>query len=748
MANEVTKFNIGGVDHAVMDEGARSLIATLQTALDALTSGDTTTAIETFKEVLDFLAGVTDDETLAGKLTSLNADISAKYTKPNDGIPASDLASAVQAILSSVSGKAEKSEMSVTDGTGANADKTTIQLKNGTTATVLKSHQSLSNYVQKDGDKVLSDNNYTDAEKTKLGTLPTNDDLQAALDAIVAGEQVPYEAGEIAIIDSASSANADTVLGAASARWVKEIDDNVKAILAALANIAFTSTKPTWQTVAKRTYTLSYGTLTGCTADVTAGSVDEGYLKIIFTPTQSSYAFTSITVNNESVTPTRTSESDGSVYIEIVVSENITVVATAISGYEVSLASGSNCSLSPASVTPNGTYSGTLSPNQHYSLPSSISATVGGNAITFDGTTNSYNSSTGAIIIANVTGAVVITASAVAMTPIVVTLNGTNVSFFNGSTELTGGTVSVYPDDYSAGNPYVIRMVADSGYSFTGAPTTTGANSVTADGDDYVLNVDANETANFAITATASMPTTLELNTKWFADPATTPTITAGQPFTLELTPLSNYVAAATQDAGTANEKAVRAAVQVTMNGNDISNDSGVVTFDTANNKVTIYIANPSGTVVINATARLKIRRNAIYMDTNGQLTTTSTATGYGAILGLVKFPDELLGSSGNIIKKLYIGIGGSGNYNAKTLFYSSNGTYVDRDGSNTKDKNYESFSYTTAVSCKMSVHLAEATGATVDGDYPFMKATTTSSNTWVNILTRDDFLNALYVDS
>jgi hypothetical protein len=38
---------------------------------------------------------------------------------------------------------ARKSEMSVTPGTGANADKTTIQLKSGTSATVLTVHQSL-----------------------------------------------------------------------------------------------------------------------------------------------------------------------------------------------------------------------------------------------------------------------------------------------------------------------------------------------------------------------------------------------------------------------------------------------------------------------------------------------------------------------------------------------------------------------------------------------------------------------------
>ena len=43
-----------------------------------------------------------------------------------------------------LSGYALKSEMSVTNGTGTDADKVTIQLKSGTTATVLKTHQDIS----------------------------------------------------------------------------------------------------------------------------------------------------------------------------------------------------------------------------------------------------------------------------------------------------------------------------------------------------------------------------------------------------------------------------------------------------------------------------------------------------------------------------------------------------------------------------------------------------------------------------
>lgn len=48
-----------------------------------------------------------------------------------------------------LSGYALKSEMSVTPGEGANADKTTIQLKTGTSATVLTAHQDISGKADK-----------------------------------------------------------------------------------------------------------------------------------------------------------------------------------------------------------------------------------------------------------------------------------------------------------------------------------------------------------------------------------------------------------------------------------------------------------------------------------------------------------------------------------------------------------------------------------------------------------------------
>lgn len=80
---------------STVDTKIRQAIASLQNTIDAITSGDTTTAIKTFQEVIDFLDGVTDDATLIGKLNELRTLIAAKYSKPASGIPASDLADGV-----------------------------------------------------------------------------------------------------------------------------------------------------------------------------------------------------------------------------------------------------------------------------------------------------------------------------------------------------------------------------------------------------------------------------------------------------------------------------------------------------------------------------------------------------------------------------------------------------------------------------------------------------------------------------
>lgn len=160
-------------------------------ALQALIESDQDGAINKFNEIVTFLANITDSSTLEGIVNGINTSIGQKYTKPSTGIPATDLAQGVQDSLAlansalqnhqDISGKAEKSEMSVVDGTGDDADKVTITLKTGTSTTVLKSHQDISGKVDKITGKGLSTNDYSDADKAKVDALvyATDSDIQS-----------------------------------------------------------------------------------------------------------------------------------------------------------------------------------------------------------------------------------------------------------------------------------------------------------------------------------------------------------------------------------------------------------------------------------------------------------------------------------------------------------------------------------------------------------------------------------------
>lgn len=106
------------------------------------------------------------------------------YTKPTAGIPKSDLASAVQQSL----GKADTALQTIPDEY----------------ITEDELAKAIANKVDKDGDKVLSDNNYTDEDKAKLDGLSNYDDT-ALTQRITAAE------GEIRNIKKDVSDNSDSI---------------------------------------------------------------------------------------------------------------------------------------------------------------------------------------------------------------------------------------------------------------------------------------------------------------------------------------------------------------------------------------------------------------------------------------------------------------------------------------------------------------------------------------------------------
>lgn len=112
----------------------------------------------------DEASNKTVKEKLEGKQDTLTFD-NVPTKNSNNPVKSGGVYQAIQSIDVSgqISGKADKSEMSVVAGTGANADKTTITLKSGTSATVLTQHQDVSGKEDK-SNKVTSFSSPTDTQ--------------------------------------------------------------------------------------------------------------------------------------------------------------------------------------------------------------------------------------------------------------------------------------------------------------------------------------------------------------------------------------------------------------------------------------------------------------------------------------------------------------------------------------------------------------------------------------------------------
>lgn len=211
----------------------------------------------------------------------------------------------------------------------------------------------------------------------------------------------------------------------------------------------------------------------------------------------------------------------------------------------VSLANGGHCSLNSGSIGSDGTYTGILQPDTHYDLPSTISAVMGSTPITFDGTTNSYNSSTGAIQISNVSNNVVITAVAVAQVPITVTFpqDHSHMIIKHGDDVLSGDSVSVYSDMLD----YVITFEAAPGYKFTsGYEPSVGGTALTGSNGVYTLTVNSvSDDITVDATVEALAFKTITLNTAGLSqctsDKTGSQVIYEGEALTVILTPSSGY---------------------------------------------------------------------------------------------------------------------------------------------------------------------------------------------------------------
>ncbi len=128
-----------------------------------------------------------------------------------------------------LSGYALKSEMSITDGTGADADKTTIQLKSGLSKQVLIAHQDITGKADKVSGATAGNFAGLDANGNLVDSGKKANDFQAAGD---------YKTTQTAVSDPTADGNAAAFIDSISQNANGEITVTKKNVQAASATQA------------------------------------------------------------------------------------------------------------------------------------------------------------------------------------------------------------------------------------------------------------------------------------------------------------------------------------------------------------------------------------------------------------------------------------------------------------------------------------------------------------------------------
>ena len=246
---------------------------------------------------------------------------------------------------------------------------------------------------------------------------------------------------------------------------VNTVQANLQAVLSALANMAFSDSKPTLTPIdwTGGTFyaTVNYGTMTGVTHtdDSINGQVEEHETLTVLLTALSGYTLTGATI---SVTNSKGQAVayllDGSTLTiaDVVGSITISVVAKAVYSVANNDTHATLSNSTPANPTHGGSWSGTLTADNGYSLLASPDVTMGGVSVDFSASGNSWNNSTGAMTIGNVTGDIVI----VSVSEEHIVHNITN-RLLNMSSSNSG--TSVEP-----GDSYSTQLAADNGCTANG----------------------------------------------------------------------------------------------------------------------------------------------------------------------------------------------------------------------------------------------------------------------------------------
>ena len=390
-------FTIGGVTHQVEDVGARQLIADLQAALNAITSGDTTTAIKTFNEIIAFLDNIEDTSTLQGIIAGLNTSIAGKVDKvTGKGLSTNDYADAEKTKLAGIAAGAQ------------------VNVING-----IKKH---------DGTPIAPDEN-------GIVTLPESE----------AGAQGPKgdtgnveitDAGDLVtiLVNDLNTGGAGNILSAEMGKRLKEQVDyvygRVQAMFRLFSNAAFWAGKPQQSALLpdldwsnpKHTITLGLS-LTNAVVKRNGVAVSNGEtiqaeefstLTFIVEPSSSSFALTSVTSSTTGATVT--DNGNGTYTVAFAVGQSdatlaITAIAAAARTITYNLTH-CDATTKPTSVLDGGSATIVLQADTDYTMPTSLPSGAVTNASVTSYTRDANDDTKATLVIGNVTGNVTIAVAA------------------------------------------------------------------------------------------------------------------------------------------------------------------------------------------------------------------------------------------------------------------------------------------------------------------------------------------------
>ena len=374
------------------------------------------------------------------------------YQPPATGIPKGDLEQSVQDTLDSVANKVDKEQgkgLSTNDYTTAEKQKLA----------------GLSNY--NDSALQTAVNNLQTALANVYTKAQTDDAIQEAVDGLGGGsvESVTVngvnhtpvngivdlgtiqgakgdkgEKGDTVVIDPEGLAQFEIAndldtsdptqgLSARQGKILKQaistVQANLQAVVDALANMAFTSAKPTLSQIdwtGGTFYATVVKNLSGCTAtdNTTNGQIVEGQTLTMQLTANNGFTLTGATISvtnskGQAVAYTL----NGSTLTVANVTGTITVSVVAVGVFSV-VNNDTNVNLTANTMSPTSgsSWTGTLaikSGISNYRLASAPVVTMGGTAVDFSATGNSWNSSTGVMTIGSVTGNIVIASASVEM---------------------------------------------------------------------------------------------------------------------------------------------------------------------------------------------------------------------------------------------------------------------------------------------------------------------------------------------